>query len=214
LQRSIYDKLIADRVDDSIEAARETLAKAGLSPHDVERIVFIGGPTHYKPLRDKVTFELGVEGGLDVNPMTAVAEGASLFAEAIDWRTQNRSKKSVRGQMLSGGKLSLTFDFVARTPDMKSKITIKSVGQDLSGFEIQIENRNTGWLSGHLPLGQGVTIDVALDDGENTFKVSAFDALGSPVPMEQDRIVITRTAATVDAIPASHSVGLEILGKH
>ncbi|HIJ31116.1 MAG TPA: Hsp70 family protein, partial [Gammaproteobacteria bacterium] len=94
LQRDTYDKLIAERVGESIESARETLNKAGLSPHDLERIVFVGGPTNYKPLRDKVAFELGIPGNTDVNPMTAVAEGASLFAESIDWSSQNRSRKN------------------------------------------------------------------------------------------------------------------------
>ncbi len=62
LQRDIYDKLIAERVSESIDAARETLSKAGLTPHDLERIVFVGGPTSYKPLRDKVAFKLGIPG--------------------------------------------------------------------------------------------------------------------------------------------------------
>ena len=53
LRRDTYDKLIIDRVNESIESVRETLNKAGLSPHDLECIVFVGGPTNYKPLRDK-----------------------------------------------------------------------------------------------------------------------------------------------------------------
>ena len=60
LQRDSYDSLIAERVDETINCARETLSKAGLTSNDLERIVWIGGPTHYKPLRDKVAFELGI----------------------------------------------------------------------------------------------------------------------------------------------------------
>ena len=48
-----YDVLIAEHIDDTINCARETLSKAGLTSHDLERIVWVGGPTHYKPLRDK-----------------------------------------------------------------------------------------------------------------------------------------------------------------
>ena len=47
--RATLDKLIADRINDSINAARETMEKAGLNANDIERIVFVGGPTHYKP---------------------------------------------------------------------------------------------------------------------------------------------------------------------
>src|SRR3546814_17275267 len=56
IDRKRYDGLIGPKVEESIVSARETLEKAGLSPHDVERVVFVGGPTHYKPLRDKVAF--------------------------------------------------------------------------------------------------------------------------------------------------------------
>jgi len=214
LQRDIYDKLIAERVGESIESARETLNKAGLSPHDLERIVFVGGPTHYRPLRDKVAFELGIPGNTDVNPMTAVAEGASLFAESIDWNSHNRSRKNARGQISSGGGLALFFNFIARTPDVKAKIAVQLAGQSASGSEFQIDSVDTGWTSGRLPLKHGATIDVTLTKtGDNTFKVFVFDSVGGPIALKQDKIVITRTAATVDAIPASHSVGIEVLEK-
>jgi molecular chaperone DnaK len=213
LQRATYDKLIAERVTESINAAREALAKSGLTPHDLDRIVFVGGPTNYKPLRDKVAFELGVPGNTDVNPMTAVAEGASLFAESIDWGTVNRSRKSARGQ-ISSDRLALSFNYVARTPDVKAKIAVQLTGQVTAGTEFQVDSVDTGWTSGRLPLTNGATIAVTLaKTGDNTFKVFVFDSTGGPLALEQEKFVITRTAATVDAIPASHSVGIEVLEK-
>ncbi|MCM1512484.1 MAG: Hsp70 family protein [Oxalobacter formigenes] len=214
LQRDTYNKLIAARVDESIASALETLEKAGLSPHDLERIVFIGGPTNYKPLRDKVAFELGIPGNTDVNPMTAVAEGASLFAESIDWQSRNRARKNSRGRITSGGSLALSFNYMARTPDTKAKIVLQLAGEAAEGAEFQIDSMDTGWTSGRLPLRQNASLDVALTkNGDNLFKVFVFDAAGAPVSLKQDKIAITRTAATVDAIPASHSVGIEVLEK-
>ena len=70
-------------LDRAIEAARDSLDQAGITVHDVDRVVFVGGPTQYKPLRDKVAFELGIAASTDVNPMTAVAEGAAIFAECV-----------------------------------------------------------------------------------------------------------------------------------
>ena len=214
LHRVTYDKLIAERVGESIESARETLNKAGLSPHDLERIVFVGGPTNYKPLRDKVAFDLGIPGNTDVNPMTAVAEGASLFAESIDWSSQNRSRKNIRGHISSGGRLALSFNYIARTPAVKAKIAVQMAGQAASGSEFQIDSIDTGWTSGRLPLKHGTTIDITLTKtGDNTFKVFVFDSMGGPIALEQDKIIITRTAATVDAIPASHSICVEVLNR-
>lgn len=214
IDRKRYDGLIGPKVEESIVSARETLEKAGLSPHDVERVVFVGGPTHYKPLRDKVAFELGIAPSTDVNPMTAVAEGAAVFAESIDWASQSRGRKSARGAISAGGALDLSFNYIARTPDSKAKIVAKLGNSVPAGVEFQIDSLDTGWSSGRIVLKEGVSVEVNLTKpGDNTFKVFVFDSNGAPVSLREDKIVIARTAASIDAIPASHSVGVEVRDK-
>jgi molecular chaperone DnaK len=58
--RRELDSLIANELSESVEAGRETIEKAGLSAHDIERIIFVGGPTQYAPLRTKVAGDLGI----------------------------------------------------------------------------------------------------------------------------------------------------------
>lgn len=208
--RKQLDALIAPKVDEAIQSARDTLEKAGLSAHDVERMVFVGGPTQYKPLRDKVAFELGIAPSTDVNPMTAVAEGAAVFAESIDWKSQSRGRKSSRGALSAGGALDLAFNYIARTPDSRAKVVVKVGGTAAAGTEFQIDSLDTGWSSGRLALKDGASVDLTLSKpGENTFKVFVFDSKGGPVALKEDKIVIARTAASIDAIPASHSIGIE-----
>ena len=214
LQRSILNELIASKVDESIQAAREAMEKAGISPHDVERVVFVGGPTNYQPLRDKVAFELGIAASTDVNPMTAVSEGAAVFAESIDWSSQSRGRKSSRGAIKAGGQLNVDFNFIARTPESKAKIAVKTDSTNSNGAELQIDSLDTGWSSGRIALQDGLMVEVALaSPGENIFKVFVFDSNGGPVKLENDKIIITRTAASIDAIPASSSIGIEVLDK-
>lgn len=208
--RAQLDGLIASKIEEAIQSARDTLEKAGLGPNDVERVVFVGGPTQYKPLRDKVAFELGIAPSTDVNPMTAVAEGAAVFAESIDWASQSRGRKSARGALSAGGTLDISFNYIARTPDSKAKIVAKVGGKAVAGAEFQIDSLDTGWSSGRLALKDGAAVELNLaKPGENTFKVFVFDSKGGPVSLKEDRIVITRTAASIDAIPASHSIGVE-----
>lgn len=214
LKRAELDELIAPKIEESIQAAREALEKAGLNPHDIERVVFVGGPTQYKPLRDKVAFELGIAGSTDVNPMTAVAEGAAVFAESIDWASESRGRKSSRGAVSSGGKLDLAFNYIARTPDSKAKIVAKMGGTALASAEFQVDSPETGWSSGRIKLKDGAAVEVTLaKPGENNFKVWVFDSSGGPVAFQNNKITITRTAATIDAIPSSSSIGIEVLDK-
>jgi molecular chaperone DnaK len=209
--REQLGELIADKVEDSVQAAREAVEKAGLSVHDIERVVFVGGPSQYKPLRDKVTQDLGISASTDLNPMTAVAEGAAVFAESIDWSVQNRARKSARGFLTPDGGLDLSFSFVARTPDSKAKLVLKVSGTVLKGSEFQIDSLETGWSTGRGEIRNGASVELPLNKpGENVFKIFVFDPSGGPINLRQDRIAITRTAATIDAIPASHSIAIEV----
>ena len=213
LQREAVDKLIVDKVNDTINSARKTMTECGVSAHDLTSIVWVGGPTHYKPLRDKVTSELGIKGDMSVNPMTAVAEGASIFAESIDWNTVDYVIKPTRGTIPSEA-LELSFNYTARTPSDTSKIVVQVKGQVPPGAEFMVKSPDTAWESARMPLSHGTTVDVTLiQPVENVFKVIVYDAVGELIAIEQDEIVITKTAATVEAIPCPHSIVLEVLDK-
>lgn len=213
LEKDQLDELIEQHLKDSIQAVRDTMERAHLSAHDINRLVFVGGPTQYKTVRDRVAFELGVAGALDVNPMTAVAEGAAVFAESIDWSSQKRGRKTTRGA-LDAEAIGLSFNYIARTPGTKAKLVVKLTKQLGAGAEFQLDSLDTGWSSGRIALVDGASLDLTLTkSGDNTFQVTALGADGIPIRLPVDRITISRTAATIDAIPASHSIGLEVLDK-
>ncbi|MBP5468885.1 MAG: Hsp70 family protein, partial [Candidatus Riflebacteria bacterium] len=216
LTRSDIEPFINERVKESIEAIKETLSKASLSTKDIDKIVFIGGPTNYKPLRDKVCQELGIEGNIDVNPMTAVAEGAAIFAESIDWDSVENSQKSSKSRVSSDyGSLQLTFVYTSRTPDFKAKVKAQIKGNIPDNCQFQIDSLDTDWSSGKQNLINGATLTLNLPkNGDNTFKIFTFNPAGQIVNIPNNIIVITRTSATVDAITASHSIGIAVKARN
>lgn len=211
LDRKQVDDLIADLANDTVEATREIMSKAGLSSNDIERIVFVGGPTNYKPLRDKVAYELALPTNVDVNPMTAVAEGASIFAESIDWSSATHNRKAANDIIKTN--IDLTFKYTARTPSSSAKLMC-ALGKSISNYTIQITSLDTGWSSGSITLIPNLIIDLPLAiSGDNRFSVKVFDALGFEQPIGTSEIVITRTFASISAIPASHAIGVEVVDK-
>lgn len=211
LLRERVDELIADLVAETVAISRETLKKAGLSSNDLERIVFVGGPTNYKPLRDKVAYELALPGNIDVNPMTAVAEGASIFAESIDWTSQNHSRKPSNETLKTA--IELSFKYTARTATEMAKVMCV-LGKPLDNFTIEIISQDTGWSSGEAPLQNNMMLTLPLSrNGENTFKVNVRDSFGRVQSIGKDTIVITKTYATIGAIPASHAIGVEVMDR-
>ena len=146
LKRESVDELMADLVEETVTATRDALTKAGLSSNDLECVVFVGGPTNYKPLRDKVAFELSLSANIDVNPMTAVAEGASIFAESIDWSTVNHKRKAMNE--VANTEADLSFKYTARTSGDKAKIMCV-LEKRLNGYTILFTSLDTGWSSGN-----------------------------------------------------------------
>lgn len=210
LTRAQFDACIAELVEKSIEAARETIEKTGLAPDAFDRIVFIGGPTNYKPLRDKVIAALGIEGSIEVNPMTAVSEGASMFAESIDWSTDEHARKSARGEMKSAAELGLAFRYEARTTDPRARIAL-TLQHPAPGYTFEIVSADTGWSSGLSDLVDHAMVRVPLSKrGDNHFVVHVLDDSSRDVPLEEKDIVISYTLASVGAILASHSIGVEV----
>ena len=217
LKRSDFDKLITDKVDDTVNSARKAMTESGVNSQDIEFIVWIGGPTHYKPLRDKVTLELGIKGDMlsmtQMNPMTAVSEGASIFAESIDWSKGDGKIKRSREQ-ISSKDLSFSFNYDARISSNSAKIAVQVKEQVPSAYKFEVISGQSSWESGRIPLEHGAVVDVQLEEaGENMFKVVVYDDVGKPISIEQDEIIITKTPATLDVNPCSHSIALEVLDR-
>ena len=145
--------------------------------------------------------------------MTAVAEGASLFAESIDWNTVDHARKSNKGQLGLDG-LNMQFNYIARTSDNRAKIAIKAQGVLPEGFEFQVDSVDTGWTSGKHVLKNGEIIEVGLAKmGDNIFKIFVFDPSGGVVKLENNLITICKTTASIVGIPASHTVSVVVLDK-
>ncbi len=211
VERAGFEGLIREHLDETVRETREALRRAGLTNQDLDRIVFIGGPTQFKPLRDYVCAEVGVPADVKIDPMTAVAEGAAVFAESIDWSTSKRLRKSPRGTMSVASAVRLSFEFASRTPESQTRIVVKCPEHRPSGEHFQIDNLDSGSVSGRIALSNGAFCDVQIAKlGANSFRVSLFTTNGGPIALGEDRLTITRTAASIDAIPASHSIGVEV----
>ena len=208
INREQLNSFIKDIVDETILATRSTVEKAGLTANDIERIVFVGGPTNYKPLRDRVCFELSLKTDDSVNPMTAVAEGASIFAESIDWDNENRGRKNDTAELSSNTAVSLKY--TARTAGDNAKLMF--VIDKGESVVVEIRSLDTGWISGRSEVRNGSIVMLPLSiNGDNRFRISVYDKHGVEISLETNSISITKTIATISAIPASKTIGVEVI---
>ena len=77
---SEFRALVLPIVDRTADVCLRLLGRQGVEPQRVQRVVLVGGPTVMALLRERLSERLGIALATDVDPMTAVAEGAAIFA--------------------------------------------------------------------------------------------------------------------------------------
>ena len=78
LTRSKLEELVYDIVQKSKAPTEQALKDAGLKPGDVDRIIFVGGPTRMPIVRKLVEDFVGKKGEGGVDPMECVSKGAAI----------------------------------------------------------------------------------------------------------------------------------------
>jgi molecular chaperone DnaK len=149
-----------------------------------------------------------VESGLD--PMTAVATGAAIFAESREWAGESSAQKTGKQRESVTGSVSLALDFKSRVSSEAAKVRIKPAADMPTGHEMEILDEE-GSSTGRIPIDGQLSINVkARKNGENRFKVTVFDQHGKAVEDASRDIVITRAEASAASVPMTYTLAVKI----
>lgn len=213
LARTQMEALIIDEIDRSIDECRQLLETNGYDTNDIDRVVFIGGPTRMPIVRARVPEQLGIVADLDTDPMTAVATGAAIYCESRDWTEGTSKPKSPRGTAGTQGPIKIEYSFPERTSDDRVRIRIAPAADLIGkGYRIQLDS-DMGWTSGQLSLDTTSSIDdiPVARRGENKFRVLVFDDSGSSIPEGETRFLIKRTDAAAAGAPVTHALAVKVV---
>jgi molecular chaperone DnaK len=86
--RKQYEDLIREPIMQTIELTRQVMEENNYKNEDIDKLIFIGGPSRTPLIRQMVATELGVQTDLKVDPLTSVAIGAVHYATIHDWGGQ------------------------------------------------------------------------------------------------------------------------------
>lgn len=209
--RAQFEKLIREPVMQTIDLIRSILSENNTSHEEIDRIVFIGGPSRIPLVRQMVSSELGIAADLKTDPMTAVAIGAAYYCEGRQWDAANVSAPKPKDMLVVvPQEPSLSFSYTARTPTDKTVVTVQVKGDNLPERQIKLIGKS--WDSGNLPLVDGLTIAVPLSDaGEHRFTAHVLDEKGEILPQHDQQLAITRLVASTGSIPAAQTIAVKVL---
>ncbi|MFA5040697.1 MAG: Hsp70 family protein [Bdellovibrionales bacterium] len=211
LKRAQFEDLIREPVKQTIGLIRTMLSENNTSGEEIDRIVFIGGPSRIPLIRQMVSSELGIAADLKTDPMTAVAIGAAHYCEGRQWDASNVStpKPTVASAPVPE-EPNVTYSYTSRTPGDKTIVTVRVFGAVSDDRKIKIVGK--GWDSGELPLTDSLTILVPLENtGEHQFTAHVLDKNGVVLPQHDQTLTLTRLVASTSSIPAAQTIAVKAL---
>jgi len=203
VSRKQLEEYIYPHIERTIELCSSVIKNNGFSASDLDKIVLIGGPSKMPLIRQAVPASLGIPADLVTDPMTAVANGAAIYAESRSWDNGVTQRKSSRASETTRGDIVVKYDFPARTADDKATLRAKVESLDVTGWRIRVDGFD-GWSSGEQALKENNRIDLPLPQpGDNRFWVIL---TGPKNQTQKSELVLTRTFASSAGVPATLTV--------
>lgn len=182
----------------AIDITKNLLQRNGLKGSDLDKLILVGGPT-YSPvlrqmLRDQVTHNVDT----DIDPMTAVAKGAALFASSIDSEVKEE---------IAVGTVALSLSYEANSVQPIEFVTVQLAKDECTGnlpsqLFVELIRSDNGWSSGKVEINEiGDVIECQLMEGKNNaFSVVAYDSQGNTIPCFPKEINIMQGIVVGNAV--------------
>lgn len=191
----------------AVDITKDLLKRNGLSGADLDKLILVGGPTYSPVLREMLREQVTPNVDINIDPMTAVAKGAALFASGID--------SEVREE-IAVGTVALDLTYEANSVQPMQYVTVQldkneSTGNVPERIFIELVRSDNGWSSGKVEIGDiGDVIECQLMEGKNNaFRVLAYDDKGRTIPCFPDEINIMQGIVVGNAV-LPYNISIEV----
>src|SRR3989339_353816 len=184
-----FESLIKPLVDRAITISHELLFRNNVAPQQLTTVLLIGGPTYIPYVRDRIKNEISPNINISIDPMTAVAAGAAIYA--------SMRPLPVAAKKRDLGKVQLVLDYPSITTDREVVLritadTAQAPGADTQAAAAIVSRADQAWSSGRVAIGpKGVDVRLHLIANQsNNFSIQLFNATGTVLPCEPSELNI------------------------
>lgn len=208
LSRERLEMLVSPMLDRALSISHEVCSRNNIDPNELKAVLLIGGPTFMPCVRERVKNELSNTASTTIDPMTAVAKGAALYASTrpLSGSLRQRDRSNVQLTIACPETTVETNVSVGIRIDRDSTDT--ELSQELS---VEVSGTDGRWKSGRIELeDDSLLLNVDLTEGDaNCFKVSLFDEAGNRLGCEPDSFTILQ-GIKIDNPPVPLDICLEV----
>lgn len=191
----------------AVDICKQLLERNNMTGCQLSSLILVGGPTHSPIIRDMLREQVSKNVNTSIDPMTAVACGAALYASTID----NEAK-----QELASGTVALEVSYEATSVETMEFATVKldkakSTGNIPAKLYVEFTRGDMAWSSGKVEINEiGDVIECQLVEGKpNSFVIKAYDEQGNSVSCYPNEISIIQ-GSKVGSATLPYNIGIEI----
>lgn len=200
-QDDLYD-VMRPYFQKAVDICKELIRRNNLTSQQISKIILVGGPTHSPLIRQMLKEQITSNVDTSIDPMTAVATGAALYASTIE------SEVSV--EEVEVGTIMLEVGYESTSVETTEWVSARLANDSqLSKVWVELVRSDKAWSSGKVEVDKtGNVIEAVLVESKpNSFAVFAYDDRGNQVNCFPNEITIIQ-GSKVGAAPLPYNIGI------
>ncbi len=203
-----YEKVVTPIFQQAIDITKDLVKRNNLELSDLSSLILVGGPTFQQTLRRMLAEQVTDKIDTSIDPMTAVARGATLFASTKDIPRELQQRDTTKAQLI--------LRYPETTVETAEHLGIK-IDRDASEsslpetFSLEVLRTDGAWSSGSLAVDNDVEIvELQLNTGKtNHFELKLSSSDGTIIPCQPSTITIIQGLKIANAT-LPYSIGIEV----
>jgi len=180
ISRKEFNQIIKPIIDSSIRFVKDLIAENDILSTEIDSILLVGGSTYIPLVRDSLANELTIPVNTRIDPISAVAAGASYFAST---KKKKKSPIEIKNSPTSV-KLSVKTAYQKQT-QLNSEYFVAQIEGDVEHKYYRITRKDGGFDSGLKILSKRIEETLSLiSNANNQFELKIFDATQNLITSE------------------------------
>lgn len=192
----------------AVDIVKGLLKRNNLKGGDLGSLILVGGPTYSPVLRQMLKEQITANVDTSIDPMTAVARGAALYATTQEYDAD--VKASTEEQQVA---LELGYESTSVQPS--EYVIVKLLSNESKGISgkslmFEVTSGDGSWSSGKLALtATGDAVECVLKEGRaNAFVIAVYDEIGNKLPCFPNELTIIQ-GSQVGSATLPYNIGIE-----
>lgn len=186
----------------AVDICKNLIQRNNLNGSLITKLILVGGPTHSPLIRQMLREQVTPNVDTSIDPMTAVATGAALYASTMDAEVSDKEIKV--------GTVKLDVSYESTTVEMAEYVPVcLAEGSSLNRVFVEFVRGDKAWASGKVEINsKGDVVELNLLEGKaNSFNISCYDDKGNILPCFPNEITIIQ-GSVVGAAPLPYNIAI------